>query len=140
MSFVLFVAAFTVCTKGQLFTSRSIITFPNIQTRYGVSDSALSDFGKSGKFRCEKAGLYLISGYIMIETTGTVRLDFYNNDKRIVLLYFTSNAQRTFQTGSILTLQYLNIHDTLYIKAGNDALIAGGEPYSCISLMQLTSG
>lgn len=63
-----FVVAFTVCATQKTYSRGSSILFPDVKTKYGVSNSTLSTFGSSGLFRCEKAGLYLISGFLMTDT------------------------------------------------------------------------
>ncbi|VDI12528.1 Hypothetical predicted protein [Mytilus galloprovincialis] len=132
-------AAFTVCASAKTYSGGSTITFPSAHAKYGVSNSTLSGFGSSGKFKCEKAGLYLISGFFMTGTKGLAYLDFYKKDERIGLIYFSVTAGNSFQTSSISTVQFLDKHDTYYIKAGTNINL-GGDNYSCITFLQLTNG
>ncbi|CAG2187702.1 unnamed protein product [Mytilus edulis] len=72
-------------------------------------------------------------------TKGLARLDFYKKDERIGLIYFSVTAGNSFQTSTISTVQFLDKHDTYYIKAGTNIAL-GGDTYSCISFLQLTNG
>lgn len=137
-SIFLFVAAFTVCASPKTYPSGSTIIFPFEYAKYGVSDSTLLEFGSSGKYVCEKAGLYLISGFFVTGTKVYARLDFYKNNERIHVLYFSVTTGTSYQTSCIFTIQFLNIHDTVYIKSGS-AMSLVGDTGSCLSFLQLTN-
>ncbi|XP_071139135.1 uncharacterized protein [Mytilus edulis] len=131
-------AAFTVCATENTYSDESIIMFPTVQTRNEVRNLTLTDMANSGKFRCEKAGLYVISGFFMTDSKVYARLDLYKNDESIAKTYLSVTAGYSFQTSTILILQYLNINDTIYVKSGRTMKVYG-DTYSCISFLQLTN-
>lgn len=136
----LFVAALTSCvhTDGEVYTGGKIIPFSNVKTRFGISDSIVTALSSSGKFKCEKPGLYLISAFIMSGSTGYTRFNFYRNND-IVSAVFPSVDSGNYQTSTFLILQYLDINDSLYIKPEQNVKIWGNNLYSCISFLQLTN-
>ncbi|CAG2187703.1 unnamed protein product [Mytilus edulis] len=94
-------AAFTVCASEQSYFPGGTILFPYVQTRFGVRNSSLSALGSSGKYTCDEAGLYLISGFIMTKTTGYVFLYLKKNGYIIGRIYFsvTTNGN-SYQTST----------------------------------------
>lgn len=138
MSIFFFVAAFTVCASDQTHSGGSKILFPYVQTRFGVSNSALSVFGSSGKFTCEEAGLYLISSFLMTDTKGYVYIYFYKNVNIVGRVFFSVTSGHSYQTSTIATVQYFNKHDTFHVQPQTTIHIYGNT-YSCISFLQLTN-
>lgn len=139
VSIFLFVAAFTVCASEQSYFPGGTILFPYVQTRFCVRNSSLSALGSSGKYTCDEAGLYLISGFIMTKTTGYVFLYLKKNGYIIGRIYFsvTTNGN-SYQTSTFLVLQYLNKHDTIHLQTAMPMMVYGNT-YSCISFLQLTN-
>lgn len=138
--YFLFVAALTSCvhTDGEVYNGGKIIPFSNVKTRFGSSDSIVTALSSSGKFKCEKPGLYLISAFIMSGSTGYTRFNFYRNND-MVSAFFPSVDSGNYQTSTFLILQYLDINDSLYIKTEQNVKIWGNNLYSCISFLQLTN-
>lgn len=144
ISFFLFVAALTSCvhSSANVYTGGSIIPFSNVRTRFGISDSIVTTFSRSGNFKCEKPGLYLISAFLMTDSTGYQRFNFYRNNDNVVAFFASVNSgsgSSNYQTSTFLILQYLDTNDSLYIKPEQNGKIWGDNLYSCISFLQLTN-
>lgn len=134
-----FAAALTVCAKTALYSSGDKILFTYVKTKYGVSNSTVSALGNSGKFKCEKAGLYLLSASLMTNTKTYVEIQMHrNNGEQLVVISFPEITGTSYRTNTFLVLQHLNMHDILYMQAQHTAYIYGNF-MSCISFLQLTN-
>lgn len=134
-----FAAALTVCAKYKSYSSGDYIIFPYVKTRYGVSNSTVSALGNSGKFKCEKAGLYLLSASLMTLTKTYVEIQMHrNNGEQLAIFPFPEITGKSHRTNTFLFLQHLNMHDILYMQAHTTASIYGNQ-WSCISFLQLTN-
>lgn len=132
-------AALTVCAKYKSYSSGDYIIFPYVKTRYGVSNSTVSALGNSGKFKCEKAGLYLLSASLTTNTKTYVQIQMHrNNGEQLVLIAFPEITGYSYRTNTFSFLQHLNMHDILYMQADTTATIYGNQ-WSCISFLQLTN-
>ncbi|CAC5362902.1 unnamed protein product [Mytilus coruscus] len=132
-------AALTVCARSKTYSSGTTIIFPYVQTSYGVSSSIRSALGNSGKFKCEKAGLYLISAYLMTGTASYVELSVIKNGYMISALSFPEiTAGAKYRTSTFLTMQSLNINDALEIQTSHNVNIYN-DRYSCLSILQLSN-
>lgn len=80
--------ALTVCAVPNTYSSGDIVLFPVVTTVYDVSKLALSALGTSGKFKCEKAGLYLISAFLMTNTKGHVEFHLLKNSNIIASFFY----------------------------------------------------
>ncbi|VDI12523.1 Hypothetical predicted protein [Mytilus galloprovincialis] len=79
-----------VCAKDDTYGRGNNIPFTRVKTRYGVSNSTLSTLASSVMFKCEKAGLYLIAGYLTTDTKTYVEIQMHKN--KAVLLAVLSPA------------------------------------------------
>lgn len=132
---ILFLVALTVCAVPNTYSSGDIVLFPVVTTVYDVSKLALSALGTSGKFKCEKAGLYLISAFLMTNTKGHVEFHLLKNSNIIASFFMSVNV---YQTSTISILQHLEINDIIYIRPLTNAFVFGGT-LSCLSFLQLTT-
>ncbi|CAC5362901.1 unnamed protein product [Mytilus coruscus] len=115
-------AAFTVCAKDKTYGRGSKILFTRAKTRYGVSNSTLSTLANSGMFKCEKAGLYLISAYLTTDTKTYVEFQMCKNKAVLLAVLSPAITGDSFRTSTFLILQFLNIHDTIHIQTETTAL------------------
>lgn len=100
----------------------------------------MSALGNSGNFKCEKTGLYLISAYIMTDTSEYVELQLNKNSDRMSSFSFPHIASGyKYRTSTFLTIQYLNLDDVLYVKAATMSHVYN-DKYSCLSFLQLSNG
>lgn len=100
----------------------------------------MSAMGLTGKFKCEKKGLYLISAYLMTETPEYVEFQLFMNGGRLSSISFpqiTSGSK--YRTSTFLTIRYLNLNDVLYVRAASVVSVYYDE-YSCLSFLQLSNG
>lgn len=88
--------------------------FPVIKTSFGLSD--LSNFVSSGKFTCEKSGLYLIGVTVMSSSRYDSRYDIYKNDASLMPYFVTQSNVCGSASGTVFIR--LNVNDTVYTKTG----------------------
>lgn len=74
----------------------------------------------------------------MTNTKSHASLAFYKNGATIAYLFISIADSTPYQTSSILLLQHLDIHDTVYVNPEYAVYVYGGS-YSCISFLQLTN-
>lgn len=99
----------------------------------------MSAMGLTGKFKCEKKGLYLISAYLMTGTPDYVEIHLYNNGGKMVSFSFPPiTSGYKYRTSTFLTIQYLNLNDVVSVKTGTLVNVYNNE-YSCISFLQLSN-
>ncbi|VDI01449.1 Hypothetical predicted protein [Mytilus galloprovincialis] len=99
----------------------------------------MSALGLTGKFKCEKKGLYLISAYLMTETQEYVEFHLYKNGGKMSGLSSPQITSGTkYRTSTFLTLQSLNINDVLEVRAAFVVNVYD-DNFSCLSFLQLTN-
>ncbi|CAG2226812.1 unnamed protein product [Mytilus edulis] len=126
--------ALTTCDGGSRhLSSGSMIMFKNVYTLNGINSTAKATYESSGKFTCDKPGLYLIATFIMTETNEAI-LAVYKNDAEIkhMRAYYATNGH--FQTSTIVFFDSLKQHDTIYIRPVTQMFM---RYESCFSVLQI---
>ncbi|CAC5421155.1 unnamed protein product [Mytilus coruscus] len=93
-------------------SSGHVLKFPDIKTSFGLS--GLPTFSSSGKFTCEKNGLYLVSFTVMSCSNGDSAYDLYKNNILLMPYYVTQDDVCGSGSGTIFIR--LNANDILYLK------------------------
>jgi hypothetical protein len=108
-------------------TAGSTIQFSNVHHSYGITNSTLSKFKSTGKFVCEKEGLYLIASNIISRKSGSWFKIMKNQEElsRTYIAYFGSDA--SYHSGTGIAVVTLQIMDTIYIVAGGTIGISSRE-------------
>lgn len=97
--------------------SGSTLLFPDIKSSFGISN--LSTFTSTGKFTCEKGGLYFFSVTVMSCSKSDSRYSVYKNNVEIAQYYIGRPATSTSSdcnSGSGTILIQMDVGDNLYVK------------------------
>jgi hypothetical protein len=124
------------CSTTADLKNQAAIPFTNIKTAYGVRD--VVNFKTTGKFVCEKQGLYLISAQIMSTTKGA-EFGIIQNGQELALVQivpFHDSDTHNYHTGTGLAVAHLNQNDQIWIEVRHyDMHIFGQE--SCLNIIKV---
>ncbi|CAG2226174.1 C1QL [Mytilus edulis] len=112
--------AMTACNiDGGVYSAGKVIKFDDIRTDIGNTN--LFSFRSSGKFTCQKEGLYLISSWVLSDTN-IATIVVYRNNNTLAKVYITydSDDDTSAGTGTAVVSVELQIGDTVYVKTEND--------------------
>ncbi|XP_071177348.1 uncharacterized protein [Mytilus edulis] len=114
--------AMTACVSYHHSLSAGIVLkFGDIRTHVGILNDNLSSFRSSGKFTCQKEGLYRISSW-MLSDTDIATIGIYRNSNNLAKVYITydSDSDTSAGTGTAVVTVELQVGDTVYVKAENN--------------------
>ena len=106
--------------------------FNVIETQVGITK--LSEFRSSGKFICEKKGLYLISVYMYSDTNGA-QYYIYKNRHIVSKLYIGTHSIGWAHTGTGVVSVDLQVGDAVWIKV--PLSLSVGIQYSCLTIVKI---
>ena len=123
--------AITGCESGTTYTN-SPVKFTDIMTSAGITNTA--SFKSSGKFICEKPGLYYISGYIRSNTNS--HAFFLKKNNEVVSRSATTSWPSSvgYSTSSINAVVEVEVNDTVYIETRGDIYVSS---YSCLTIVKI---
>ncbi|CAG2221557.1 unnamed protein product [Mytilus edulis] len=107
-------------------SSPGILKFDNVKFSVGMSN--LSSYKSTGKYICEKAGLYLISASIRTNTNNGY-FDMYLNGNKIsstVISYNHNNPTYMYFTGTVVQAIQLRANDSMWVYSPNSAMVQSG--------------
>lgn len=104
--------AVTACAKDAVYSSGAKIKFPWIYLNMGISNAVISSLKSTGDFKCEKAGIYLLSGFFTSNATGTI--GFAKNGNNLVYGYASVNDHH--QTTTMIYFENLRQNDIINFK------------------------
>lgn len=107
-------------------SSPGILKFDNVKFSVGMSN--LSSYKSTGKYICEKAGLYLISASIRTNTNNGY-FDMYLNGNKIsstVISYNYNNPTYMYFTGTVVQAIQLRANDSMWVYSPNSATLKSG--------------
>ncbi|VDI14293.1 Hypothetical predicted protein [Mytilus galloprovincialis] len=126
--------AVTACADGGHV--KGVIIFTNTKESYGINN--LSPLYYTGRFTCEKPGLYLTVATMMSHTPNS---EYQIRKNGIALVYvrivanFTDSRKDHFHSGTGSAVSIMNQNDTFDIYVVNDTFIHPG--YSCVSIIKV---
>lgn len=124
------------CSTTADLKNQAVIPFTNIKTAHGVRD--VNSFKTTGRFVCERQGLYLISAQIMSTTKGA-EYRIIQNDQELALVQivpFHDSDAHNYHTGTGLAVVHLNQNDQIWIEVRHfDMHIFGHE--SCLNIIKV---
>ncbi|VDI57013.1 Hypothetical predicted protein [Mytilus galloprovincialis] len=129
--------AVTSCAhRTQTYNSGKIITFSNVKMSNGIGN--VNNFKSSGKFTCEKPGLYLIGVYIVSYTKNSEFHIMKNgiNVSRVYVRPYLNSADDNHHTGTGIIAVQLDVNDTLNINAYSKMQVLGSA-YSCMTIIKV---
>ncbi|VDI69229.1 Hypothetical predicted protein [Mytilus galloprovincialis] len=103
-------------------STNGIMKFDNVIVSVGYNN--LSVYKSTGKFVCERSGLYLISASIS-SGVNNARYYLYLNNKRItttMLSYSSNSPSPTMHTGTIVLVLQLHPNDSVWVKNGGTSI------------------
>lgn len=113
-----------------------LIKFDDVRTYVGIEN--VYPFKHSGKFTCEKAGLYHIS-VVVTSNTDRAGYSIYRNDDLLLLKVYiathTGNAWEHTGTGVIAIKLYVG--DTISVKKELKDMHVYGSMYSCLTIVKI---
>lgn len=111
----------------------SVVKFSNIKFSSGVGD--LSTFKSTGKFKCEKSGLYIVSVSIEMDLNGS-QFHIFVNGK-----IFTKNSKQLqsnwWQSCSAVIAIELNSNDTVWVQIGATQTNVRADSFSSFSIIKI---
>lgn len=133
-STLFYIALVTTCANEQRYSTGENIFFGFAETIRGVSKQAELFLRRTGTFRIEKPGIYLVSTYMQInDKNGNFAFRVHKNDTII------GEGFMEFSGASLTFFEHFEINDILYVEAYQSFYVYGrGNRRSCMSLLQLT--
>lgn len=99
--------------RSELVSRGSVLKFVVDQSSVGISN--LSTLKNTGKFVCEKSGIYMVSVSIMSYTDGA-RFYIYLNGNVISSTYIGAHTEGWWHTGTVVIARQLQIDDSLWVQ------------------------
>ncbi|CAG2240476.1 unnamed protein product [Mytilus edulis] len=128
--------AVTSCALSSIiYNTGDIIKFSDVKLSNGIGNA--NNFKSSGKFTCEKPGLYLIGAYIVSYTKGS-EFHIMKNGIMVSRVYVRpplNSSDDNHHTGTGIIAVQLDVNDTLSIKASTTMQVQGGG-YSCLTIIK----
>lgn len=114
--------------SGGTISSGSIVKFPNIKHHIGVNNTAVNNFILSGKFVCDRSGLYIIAANILSKKEGSwYKLVKNNTELTRAYIAFHGGKAEGWHSSTALTYAMLTHGDTISVVAGSRLNISGSE-------------
>lgn len=130
--------AMTSCSAVGTVHTDDIIRFPNIATIYGISDNTKNSFIRTGKFTCEKAGLYLVTVSVMsLSYNACFNIKKDGELLRSVQVAPHSLTTNNYHTGTGSVVVKLDVGETVYSKAILTMKVHNENGYSCITITKV---
>lgn len=129
--------AVSSCKKtDESLSGNTVIKFDLIKSIYGISN--VDSFKSSGIFKCEIAGLYLITATIM-STSSYAEFSIHVNGQRFerILFQIPSPGSTDYQTGTGNLAIHLSVGDTVMVKTDTTMTVFGENMLSCITIIKL---
>ncbi|XP_063426900.1 uncharacterized protein LOC134710467 [Mytilus trossulus] len=129
--------ALTACFVYDTTSEAGTIKFPAIKTAIGITD--LSGFQNTGKFTCDKSGIYIFS--VFIAHDGKDYFEYFMNKNtnslsRVIVSGDTqSSTPHTYHTGSGTVVVQMDVGDTLHASMTSSEEIEGR--YSCLTVIKI---
>lgn len=126
--------AVTSCSSGGKTSYGEVIKFDNVVTQTGLN--GISEFKTTGKFTCEKAGLYLISVHIASSVSGAA---YHIKQNNVLLSHVYVGDHPSYDwsyTGTGTVTVQLQSGDLVWVQAGSSFYVYGGW-YSCMSFVKI---
>ncbi|CAC5421371.1 unnamed protein product [Mytilus coruscus] len=112
--------------------SNSILKFDSVPFSIGINN--LSTFKSTGKFQCEKRGIYMISVSILSETNGAI-FNIYLNGNQISATHIAEHGADHWHTCTVVIARQLQISDSLWVQTSGIYIHSG--LFSCFTIIKV---
>lgn len=130
--------AMTSCSSVGTVEKGDIIRFPDIATIYGISDNTKNSFIQTGKFTCEKAGLYLVTVSVMsLSYNACFNIKRDGQLLRNVQVVPHSSSSNNFHTGTGSVVVMLDVGETVYSNVIETMTFHHENRYSCMTITKI---
>lgn len=126
--------ALTSCAVSGDYNSGQIIKFQSTKTSIGITN--VDEFKSTGKFTCEKSGVYLFAVYITYYGSSDADFKLSKNGQTIsyVMVVYGTHGNNYFSGSGTVVVQ-MNAGDILLAKTDDKMHIHGG--YSCFTVLKI---
>lgn len=124
--------AFVPTTTSRLSVG-SVVKFSDV--KFGVGIGNIQTFKKTGKFVCEKSGLYIVSSSIELNYNGG-EFNIYVNGKVFTKNYKYDRSGWWHSTSVSIALE-LNANDTVWVEIGETAANVRGDLHSRFTIIKI---
>lgn len=128
--------ALTSCTASDtVYSGRQIIKFPSTKTSIGINN--LADFKTTGKFTCEKTGVYLFVVHVAYKgNDDNAQFIMYKNDQILsyVMIVYGTHGDNYFSGSGTVVVQLI-AGDILIAKSNERMTVTG--LYSCFTVLKI---
>lgn len=101
------------------------VIFNDVRQQIGITNT--TNFRNSGKFTCEKNGIYLISASIM-SYTSDAEMFIYRNNERIAHTELGDHPSHSWwHSGTAVVAQRLGVSDTIWVAIDVNLAAYGGK-------------
>lgn len=129
--------ALTSCTSTSIdYQDGEIMKFPSTKTSIGMSN--VGQFRTSGKFTCEKSGIYLFSVNIAYDGGATADFDMRKNSQlisRVMIVHASGHSSGTRFSGSGTVVVQINAGDVLFANAFRHMILYNID--SCFTVIKI---
>ncbi|VDI83336.1 Hypothetical predicted protein [Mytilus galloprovincialis] len=126
--------ALTSCGSTGTYAIGQIMQFPNTKTSVGFNHVA--EFFKTGKFTCEKSGVYLFSVHIAHYGPADSSFELQRNGEMISRVMIVSGTHSSaYYSGSGTVVVQINAGDTLFAMANRN--VNNAASYSCFTVIRI---
>lgn len=127
--------AMTAQLKSSSPKTSGILKFDNVRFSIGISN--LAAYKSTGKFVCERKGLYMISSSIMAKRNGASYYIYLNGQEmsETYISYATSNPSDIYHTGTVVFTLQLLPNDSVWIH--NPGYEMSGALHSTLTIVKV---
>ena len=110
----------------------SLIPFQDVKTAIGIAH--INAFKTSGKFTCERSGVYLIATFVQSNTHEN-GFTIYKNNKALGDAFGSLTGE--FETATVVVIESVTANDTISIHSRRAMKIFNSYE-SCLSILQVS--
>ena len=125
--------AITACVNSTVSVPRwSLIPFQDVKTAMGITH--IDAFKTSGKFTCERSGVYLIAAFVQSNTHEN-GFTIYKNNKALGDAFGSLTGE--YETATAIVIESVTANDTISIQSRR-AMEIFNSYESCLSILQVS--
>lgn len=109
------------------YSGGTILKFDKVNFSIGVNN--LTEYKSTGKFLCERKGLYMISSSIMADTSGDYYFIYLNGNviSKTYIVYNSNSPSTMRYTGTVVLAQQLLPNDSVWVYMFGSGAVYGDQ-------------